>query len=239
MPCGNKVMQVWGREAVEFMRDASAFGSYHAELAEILRPYLPKDGHVCDAGCGLGDLAVALCRYCREVTAVDISAPAIAALRERNLPENLHVVCGDIHEMQADYDAMVFCYFGRTAEILQIAKKQCRGKVIIVKRNCAEHRFSLGNVRMQYTADKTLKELDELHIPYQSREIALEFGQPFRCEADAVRFFELYNKDTLPVDEEQVLERLVPQNNPEFPLYLPSERRMELIVLEAADLKDM
>ena len=232
-------MQTWGREAVEFMQDASAFGNYHEKLAEILLPWLPADGHVCDAGCGLGELALVLSGYCREVTAVDISASAIAALRERDLPHNLHVICGDIHAINACYDAMVFCYFGRTGEILRIAKKQCCGKVIIVKRNCAEHRFSMGNMAMKHTIGKTLQELDDLKIPYESRPVALEFGQPFRCESDAIRFFELYNKNSLPVDEDQVLSRLIPQDNQEFPLYLPSERRMELIVLDAADIPEV
>lgn len=231
-------MQVWGSEAVRFMEDASEFGNYHEQLTRILLPLLPRDGHICDAGCGLGYLALCLSRYCREVTAVDLSASAIDALLRKDIPDNLHVFCRDIHSMQACYDAMIFCYFGRTNEILQIARKQCRGKVVIVKRNCAEHRFSTGCVPLRHTAGKALQELDHLCIPYESRTIELEFGQPFRCESDAVRFFELYNKNSLPVREEEVLSQLVPLNQEEFPLYLPARRRMELIAFEAADIPE-
>ena len=238
MQSRNKVMQVWDSEAIRFMQDASEFGDYHEKLARILLPYLPRNGHVCDAGCGLGYLSLVLARYCREVTAVDISVPAISALREQILPDNLHVCCQDITQMSGSYDAMVFCYFGRTSEILKIAKKQCRGKVVIVKRNCEEHRFSLGQVPIGHTVGRTLQELDERHIPYDSRPITLEFGQPFRSASDALKFFELYNKSTEPIQEEQVYSQLISLGHPEFPLYLPSERKMELITLNACDIPE-
>lgn len=44
----------WNAEKVRFMEDAAAWGDFHARLAAELAPYLPRNGHVCDAGCGTG-----------------------------------------------------------------------------------------------------------------------------------------------------------------------------------------
>lgn len=60
----------WNAEKVRFMEDAAAWGDFHARLAAELAPYLPRNGHVCDAGCGTGHLALALSPYVKRVTAV-------------------------------------------------------------------------------------------------------------------------------------------------------------------------
>lgn len=52
--CGGLVMFQWNAEKVRFMEDAAAWGDFHARLAAELAPYLPRNGHVCDAGCGTG-----------------------------------------------------------------------------------------------------------------------------------------------------------------------------------------
>ena len=57
---------------------------------------------------------------------------------------------------------MVFCLFGRTEDTLRIAKKQCRGKIFLVKRDYSHHRFSAGKVSLgEYTAGSTEAVLHE------------------------------------------------------------------------------
>ena len=51
----------WTPERVRFMANADAHTDYYQKLARWLAPWLPKNGHVCDAGCGLGSLSLALC----------------------------------------------------------------------------------------------------------------------------------------------------------------------------------
>ena len=72
----------WNEEKLRFMEDAAAWGDFHARLAATLAPYLPGDGHICDAGCGTGHLSLALSPYVRQVTAVDVSGEALALLAE-------------------------------------------------------------------------------------------------------------------------------------------------------------
>lgn len=104
-----------------------------------------KNAHVCDAGCGIGELSLALKPYCRHVTAVDADALAIKTLKA-HLIEGVIAICGDVEALtpKEPYDAMVFCLFGRTEDTLRIAKKQCRGKIFLVKRDYSHHRFQRG-----------------------------------------------------------------------------------------------
>lgn len=233
------MMQIWDGAAVAFMRDAIAYCNYAERLASVLVKYLPADGHICDAGCGIGALSIALAQFCREVTAVDISQTAIDTLRQSSSAENLHAVCADIFTMQPKtlYDAMVFCYFGRTDEILRIAKRQCAGRVLLVKRDCAAHRFSMGQVEQPLHRRETTRELLLAeHIPFSSECLSLELGQPFRSIDDAIAFFCLYNTSALPVTEASVLPRLEKTQNVKFPYYLPELRQMELFVFQTKDI---
>lgn len=233
------MMQIWDAAAVAFMRDAITYCRYADRLAEILRKHLPTDGHICDAGCGIGALSVALARSCREVTAVDISQTAIDTLRQTSSEENLHAVCADIFTMQpkTPYDAMVFCYFGRTDEILRIAKRQCNGSVLLVKRDCAAHRFSVGHVEQPLHRRETTRELLLAEqIPFSSECLSLELGQPFRSIDEALAFFRLYNTSELPVTEASLLPRLQKTQDTEFPYYLPELRQMELFVFQTEDI---
>lgn len=59
----------WTDESIAFLRDAAAMNRYYETIAEKITPQLPKNAHVCDAGCGIGELSLALKPYCRHVTA--------------------------------------------------------------------------------------------------------------------------------------------------------------------------
>ena len=80
----------WNEEKLRFMEDAAAWGDFHARLAATLAPYLPGDGHICDAGCGTGHLSLALSPYVRQVTAVDVSGEALALLAENCRKRHIH-----------------------------------------------------------------------------------------------------------------------------------------------------
>ena len=232
-------MQRWSRDTVRFMTDASQYGSYHRHLAQALLPYLPTEGHVCDAGCGLGHLALELTQYCREVTAVDASPAALEALLRGPHPQNLHVLQGDIFQMQGQYDAMVFCYFGKAEEILSVGAQQCRGNILVVRRDCGQHSFSACSVkRKEHSINTLTQRLEELAVPYRTEALSLELGQPFRSFEDALCFFELYNKSSIPIDPESLYRKLMPITHSEFSFYYPNRRDMELIVLSADDLRN-
>ena len=206
----------WNAEKVRFMEDAAAWGDFHARLAAELAPYLPRDGHVCDAGCGTGHLALALSPYVKRVTAVDVSAQALALLAEncrKRGAANIDIRCGDIARLPPEqpYDAMVFCFFGHIEEILTISAAQCRGTVLAVMRNDGCHRFSAAQGAVRHGGyPRGAAELTARGIPFHAVERELPMGQPFRTIDDARRFFQLYRRpdDTTPVTDDFLRQRL-------------------------------
>ena len=154
------MMFQWSEDMVRFMRQASEYGDYHRRLADWMRPDLHKRDRLCDAGCGLGYLSLALAPYVQHITAADRNGDALAVLRENCAArgiDNIDIRCGDLFSMPpaTAYDAMVFCFFGRMEEIAAIAKAQCRGTVFAFKKNYTTHRFSVGshvtkNMKCQY-----------------------------------------------------------------------------------------
>ena len=133
-------MAFWNPDKIRYMEDAAAQLPFSEQLASQASAFLPRDSIVCDAGCGLGFLSMALAPYCREVIAADNDDAVLAVLR-RHLTQrpvaNVTPVCCDIFDLPIDvkYDAMVFCFFGSIAETLACAKKNCRGPVIMFKKD--------------------------------------------------------------------------------------------------------
>ena len=238
-------MFIWNEDMIRFLRDASERSDYHRLLAKHLAERLPENAHVCDAGCGLGYLSLRLAPYCRQVTAADVSAEALAVLRENCEKEditNIETRCGEIESLvpETPYDAMIFCFFGTGNEALRVAKEQCRGPVIIIKKAWSEHRFSIGKQKMSHESyADTLALLEGYGIPYKGETLALEMGQPFRSIADACRFFEIYDKSGEAVTEEAVRARLRATGDAQFPWYLPQPKEMGMILLDSRNIPDL
>lgn len=235
------MLYAWKEEMISFMVDASEYGRFHAQLAAHLRALLPPQANVCDAGCGIGYLTLALAPLCAHVTAVDVSAPALAVLR-RNLDArgiaNVSVVHAPIAAAAPEqaYDAMIFCSFGSIHEILRTAQAQCRGTVLVVKKLRTRPRFGVSAQRRHHTsAEQVQAELERLGIPFAAQELLLPFGQPFRSKADAVRFFEVYNPNC-EISPAWVEEKLVETGRDDFPLFLPEAGRTALLTFSAQDI---
>lgn len=231
---------LWKDDMVRFMRDASERSDFHALLAQKIVGNLGIGGHICDAGCGLGYLSQALSPYYDRVTAIDVAPNAISRLQDIALP-NVTAVCGDIHSYfpEVPYDKMVFCLFGALPEVFSLARRQCRGKVIIIKKNWRCHTFS---VTRQPNHSLSLAEvaalLDARHIPYEAESCALELGQPLRSLEDAVKFFRLYSHDPDPdsITAAQIAHRLKSTGDPEFPYYVPARKQLGILTLDACDI---
>lgn len=233
-------MLIWTPDTVRFQRDAALYGGYHRALAAHLVPYLPKNAHICDVGCGLGYLSRALAPHCERVTAIDSEPLALSVLRE-DTPENTEVLEGDVFTLSPglQFDAMVFCFFGTMDETLLLAKKHCRGKVIVIKRGWTQHRFSLAPSPVQrYTSSETEQFLRDRCIPFTQETVLLDMGQPLRSKDDAVRFFAAYGQagDPSVISFENIADRLQKTDDPAFPYYLPQEKPLGIFSFDAADI---
>ena len=233
------MMCEWNEEHIRFARDAADYGDYYSCLAEKLLKYLPRGGRICDVGCGMGDLSLALSLYFAEVSACDVSPTAIAELRCRMDGEKIRVICGDIAKNPAEipYDGMVFSLFGSPEQILDIAAWQCQGTVCVVNRSNREHRFSLEKQTLHHdSAGELMEALQMRGVPFQAEEFTLEFGQPFRSEEDAMAFFTLYNRENRQPSWESVLARLRKTGRQDFPLYAPEAKGLHLLCFDSRDL---
>ena len=50
----------WTDESIAFLRGAAAMNRYYETVAERITPQLTENAHICDAGCGIGELSLAL-----------------------------------------------------------------------------------------------------------------------------------------------------------------------------------
>ena len=238
------MLGLWNEDMVRFMRDASEYGNYNRELAKRLAPYLNRQNDICDAGCGLGYLSLELASCAGTVTAVERNPDALAVLAENCRSRGIRNIiprCGLVGEVvpEKKYDAMVFCFFGGIHEILETARGQCDGQVIVISRNYTTHRFSVGSHSTgNYGYHNASRVLRELGVPCEEETLELEFGQPFRCLEDVRRFFELYSRDEDKgvITDEFLRKKIVSQDHREFPFYMPYKRNLAIIRFKAKDL---
>jgi len=237
----------WTQNSIRFRKDAAEYGGFDAELAVRVRAHLAPDMHVCDAGCGLGYLSLALAPHVRRVTAADCSPLALDTLRKnaklRGL-SNIDIAEGDLFAMRPakKYDAMVFCLFGGTTEALRAIRAQCRGKALLIKKYETAHRFTPeGKRASRRTLARTRAALEALHVPYEMETFSLEMGQPLRSPGEAALFFETYGANPARSAEAAARDlcRLTRTGRADFPLYLPARRELGMILLHAGDLPDV
>lgn len=236
----------WTPEVIRFRTDAAEYGGFDANIASHILPYLPQGAHICDAGCGLGYLGLALAKAGHRVTCVDTSAEALSALRAHAAAEGiegLSIEQGDLFSMPEakHFDAMAFCFFGGTEETLRAVKRHCDGLAFLIKKNWATHRFKLHEKPLEkFTYLQTCERLTQLDVPYRTETFGMEMGQPFRSLDDAVAFYRTFDDEA--GDEKSarsaVESLLVRTDSAEFPYYLPSNRPLGMIVLEAGRIPD-
>ena len=102
----------WTEERVSFMADACERTDFHEKLAALLSPYLKRTDSVCDAGCGLGYLSLALSPLVGHVTAAERDDRALDVLRRqlvRRHIRNVTPLCTDVlaYTPSEPFDAMV------------------------------------------------------------------------------------------------------------------------------------
>ena len=234
----------WTDDMISYMRTAADYGPYQKELAAWICAEIADAKSVCDAGCGLGFLSLQLAGRFERVTA-DISSQALAVLREEAAgrdTKNLTILQTDLTQYtpQAPFDAMVFCLYGRMREILGIAKRCCRGRIVIVKKAFTHHRFSVSAVPLKdETTEQAAQVLQLLGVPFTLETRTFEMGQPLRSLDDAMHFFEIYSKDAPgALTREAVAGRLVQTGDAQFPLYLPQSKALGRFTIETADIPE-
>lgn len=240
------MMFLWDPKKIEFMTDAYDFNNPYKDILRRISPFLQGAQTVCDAGCGLGYLSLALSDSCEHVTAVDIAPEPLLVLKKKIMEQkynNIEVLEGDInlHAPSKPYDAMVFCLFGELLGSLKYAKQQCGGKIIMVSRNEEFHRFTLSQKPVERDDYRSIKSgLEALGIPFYSEEFSVEMGQPFKTVEAAVEFFQCYRREDYQatISIEEVMAKLTKIDSDVFPYYLEKKRALGILVIDAKGIPD-
>ena len=231
----NLSMRVWNQDIVRFMLDASDKSNYFNELAKIVAQKTQGAKNICDCGCGLGQLSLALSSYFDKVYGIDVSENAIKVFKEHYCKaENIVPIQADFfdYQVQDKFESLVFNHFGNIEQIVKLSNKLCKGKVVVIKKDYDFHRFSLGQKPLDKSYNISMPEyLDSLGIKYEQEHISLEFGQPFRSAQDAVTFFRLYSKDEnwQDIQYSDIQDRLVETEDPVFPYYMPHMKKLRVV----------
>ena len=235
----------WTDDMVRFLRDAAGYGSSQTGLAGWICSQIPQARHVCDAGCGLGFLALQLAQRYPRVTAADISKQALDiahAQAEEKRVSNLEIVQTDLlaYAPETRFDAMVFCLFGKMPEILPMAKRCCAGRIVVIKKAFTHHRFSRSRVPLRdEVTDRAADFLRERGVRFSLETREFEMGQPLRSLRDAVRFFEIYSKDAPgTLTREAVRARLTETGDAQFPYYLPQKKALGRFTIDTKDIPE-
>ena len=235
-------MYVWSAEMIRFLEDAAARTDYYRRLAAHVGAQLPPQSRVCDVGSGLGQLAEALCPWAGQVTAVERDTRAVAAFRTRlgeAPPANLQLLEADAFALDPAlrFDVMIFCYFGSLDQVCRIAARHCTGTVFLIRRAYREHRFDPGHsLRQTPTVEETLETLAQRGIACDVTALEADFGQPLRSEADAVRFFTLYQRTEGSLTFTQLAPMLRRTEDPDFPFLFPHRKRVAVLRFSAKGL---
>lgn len=230
----------WKPERVAFLRDAAEELGFYDKIADCIAPCIAPEDSVCDAGCGLGYLSMALSRHCTKVTGIDVSAIALDAFRsgiEKNgLQDCVEALALDVFRLPEDmmFDDMVFCFFASVEQALKVGAEHCRRKLVLIKKDWESRRFTTDNEPIRRIRFHDAKEsLKRMGVRFESKSVELEMGQPFRSVEDAYRFFQLYSVNP---DRKAIEDRLMRTDSEDFPLLLSARGRLGIIVIDAADI---
>lgn len=226
---------IWTQESAAWLARAYRHGGAADALAARISPRLQKGAGICDVGCGVGALSLALARRGFRVMALDISLIALAQL---DGDAGISILCGDARGHTAPYDAMVFCFYAGLEECLRMAQRCGAKDVFYISRDYDRHRFSVGDHPVTYCGYRqALAQLDGMGVSYACEEFALDMGQPFENLEEARRFFELYSRDDPAlITDEFLTSRLVQTQDERYPWYLPHMRRAGMVHVRMKDM---
>lgn len=223
----------WTQERIRWYLDASARTDFHARLADYIRPYLRPEDHLCDLGCGLGRVSLALAGEVAKVTCVDVDPQVLAVVEKdavsRGIGNLITCACGAA-ELQESFDVGLMVYFGTPFSLMEA----CLGKArrILLRVMDQPGRDRPLQSRSRETPAEVCRALGERGYAVERLQATLAFHQPLRSRAEGAAFLACSYPQATPQEIQAVLEeRLEETGEPEFPYRLPKTRRLEILAV--------
>ena len=230
----------WTPPCISYMEDASARSTYFEELAALVRGGITREGYLCDAGCGMGQMSIELSSYVRRIDAIDRAPAAIDYLKRKIEAlgiENVRPHLADLSVSQPGelYDEMLFCLSLAPERAWRVARAQCRGKAIVI--NKIQSKMETPKERpVVHSVDQSLSILAEEGVFCEASECSLDFNQPFRSIEDARLFFDMFRTRDYPngVSREELMRLLESRDDEAFPYCLPVQRHLAIFSIDIA-----
>ena len=227
----------WNDRTLAWFRSASEYTGFHKKLAEILMPYIDRDGTLCDLGCGIGLIDFVLCENVKNITCVDIDPEAVrlcsGEVARRGIT-TIYPLLSDAKDLTGTWDTVISLFHGTTEALVDSYVRFAKKKVIAVTHTegvgtFGPREYKSPKCNTAITAAELLKERGVEHTLING---ALEYGQPFRELDDAWEFVMAYSKNA-PGEaiEEYLSENLVETKDPEYPLYLPNMKNFGIFII--------
>ena len=228
----------WTKESIGWYLRAGEQSGYYRQLAGQLAPYIGADDQVADLGCGLGSLDLQIAPMAGHVTCVDREETVIRILKQEAARRGIfHLTarCMDWRELEPECcDVLLLCSFGKIQDDLEAFLRLCRKRILFLRRS--QKKMERGFAAPYHLANPVEQEeacAKAAGLKTRSCRFLAEFGQPFSDMEEAVRFLAYYQVNTGGLSPEEYLrQHLEVKTGEPFPLYLPNEKEMYLLVIE-------
>ncbi|MEG1500784.1 MAG: class I SAM-dependent methyltransferase, partial [Clostridiales bacterium] len=233
-------MTFWNEKSLVWYKQAAEYCNFHQQLAQKIMPYLDFEDQICDLGCGLGYLSLALAQHGYQVTAVDNDGRALDMLRQSidsSDQGNIKILQADSDTLAEDqvWDVLILCFFGRLTEgdNLRNYLRHCRKRLISIVPGNLKSSISPAGVS-RYTKEhmpQLAAFLTEQQVQYQLEEDVWEFGQPFDSISEALAFINHYGQNNSQRNAEiHIKEKLITLPNGGY--YLPNQKQLGIFIIE-------
>ncbi|MBO4831546.1 MAG: class I SAM-dependent methyltransferase [Oscillospiraceae bacterium] len=231
----------WNNDSVRWFCDASEYTGFNRRLAELILDHIDSRDTLADLGCGAGLIDMELAPRIGHITCVDIDEYAVrsvTALAERCGIGNITAVCADAATIDGQWDTVLALFHGRIETFLSKYFDMARETFIAVVRGNPLRIDQIPEeiLHLYRTVEQTSEILDKLGMRYELIRGSLEYGQPFRSREDAELYARAYRKCRDGESMDACLARTLTQTeDPEFPLYMPYEKKFGMYIIKKAD----
>lgn len=213
-----------GKILTEYVR-AGQFEPYAKDVVDRVKEYIINK-EVIDAGCGPGNISVALSEYADKVIGIDAQTKAIEYAKELYSDvKNLSFKVGDIFDLESNScDVLFGVSIGRiderNLELIRIPRK---------------YLIFVNTLKSQYFPKRNHNEYDDTilkngNYKYETFRLSTSFGQPFLNYDEAVDFIRRHN---LSDDYEKFAKENIKEISSGFPLYLENKKNIQITVIES------